>query len=324
MRVVFVAVGPGPVESTLEGFLAAAGDRHDVTAYRAGDAISDQFEGLDAVVDFGGWASNDLIDNGADGGARLWQVLGYGLDHIDVGHVLQRGLLLAHTPGEVTAVPLAEHALFLMLSLEKKLHEGQRSLRSGVFYTTMAGELAGKTLAIIGLGASGRALARRAIGLEMRTLAVDVAEIPRSVQHELQIAFCGGLEDLHHVLAQADFVSIHTPLTSTTHHLIDTEALGVMKSDAALINVARGAVIDERALIAALQEGRIGGAGLDVFEREPLDSGHPLFDLENVVLTPHIAGTTPGSSRRRALFAAENIDRLARGLPPEGQITTVW
>ncbi len=286
--------------------------------------ISDQFEGLDAVVDFGGWASNELIDTGADGGARLWQVLGYGLDQIDTGHVLQRGLLLAHTPGEVTAVPLAEHALFLILSIEKKLHEGQRSLQSGVFYSTMTGELAGKALAIIGLGASGRALARRAIEMEMRTLAIDVAEIPQSTLHELQIAVCGGLEDLHQVLAQADFVSIHTPLTSTTHHLIDGEALRTMKPDAALINVARGAIIDETALIAALQEGRIGGAGLDVFEREPLDPGHPLFDLDNVVLTPHIAGTTAGAARRRAMFAAENIDRLAQGLPLEGQITTVW
>src|SRR5205807_272862 len=173
-------------------------------------------------------------------------------------------------------------------------------VRSKVFYTPANDELEGKTLGIIGLGASGRELARRAWAMGMRVLAVDVVEISQAVRQECHLEFFGDLSQLNRVLAESDYLSLHIPLTKTTRYLIDRRALGLMKPTAVLINVARGPIVDEAALVEALQAGRIKGAGLDVFEREPLDPEHPLLHMENVITTQHVAGTSTGTSKRRA------------------------
>src|SRR5205823_3160068 len=129
------------------------------------------------------------------------------------------------------------------------------------------------------------------------------------------IEFAGQPTDLQYVASQADYLSIHAPLTKATRHMIGRQVFEAMKPSAILINVARGEIVDEVALIEALRSGKIGGAGLDVFSREPIDPDHPLLKLANVVATNHVAGVTTGTSRRRAAAVAENIRRVAEGLP---------
>jgi D-3-phosphoglycerate dehydrogenase len=258
---------------------------------------------------------------GVAAGVRLWQVLGNGLDHVDVAYLGAKGMPLAHTPGPFCGIALAEHVLFLMLCFAKNFPASQGNVRTKVFYQPLNDELQGKTLGVIGLGASGRELARRAGALGMRVLAIDIAEMPPAVLDRCHVEFFGGPADLDRVLAEADYLSVHTPLTPRTRHLIDRRALGLMKPTAVLVNVARGEVVDEAALVEALRSGRIKGAGLDVFAEEPLDPGHVLLHLDNVIATPHVAGVTAGTSRRRAQAAAENVDRVARGLPPLHQVT---
>ena len=210
-----------------------------------------------------------------------------------------------------------------MLCFAKNFHASQQSLRARAFYQPINEELEGKTLGIVGLGASGRELARRASAMGMRVLAVDIAAIPRQVLDELRVEFFGGPQDLDRLLVASDYVSLHVPLTSKTRRLIDRRALGLMKPEAVLINVARGGIVDEAALIEALEAGRLRGAGLDAFVEEPLSPTHPFLRLENVVATPHVAGVTTGTSRRRAAAAAENVDRVARGLLPLYLVTSV-
>ena len=264
-----------------------------------------------------------LIDAALAARVRLWQVLGTGVDHVDVAYFLEKGLALANTPGPFSAVALAEHAMFLMLYFAKRFDEHVRNLRSSVFYLPLSEELAGKTLGLVGLGASGQALAARSKAMGMRIVAVDAAEIPQKKLDELGVEVFVGPSDLKTVLEQGDYVSLHVPLTSKTRHMIDRRALAAMKPTAVLINVARGEIADEAALVEALESGGIRGAGLDVFAEEPLPADHPLLQLPNVVATPHTAGQTYGTSRRRGEACAENVERIAQGLDPLYQITEV-
>jgi phosphoglycerate dehydrogenase-like enzyme len=183
-------------------------------------------------------------------------------------------------------------------------------------------ELEGKTLGLVGFGGSARELAKRAWGMRMRILAIDVLAVPPAVQEEYHLDFSGNPGDLEKLLRESDYLSIHTPLTSNTHHLINRESFGLMKPTAILINVARGEIVDEAALLEALQTGRIRGAGIDVFTQEPPDPSHPFLHMENVIATPHIAGMTRGTSHRRGNAAAENVFRVAQGLPVLYQVVT--
>ena len=154
----------------------------------------------------------------------------------------------------------------------------------------------------------------------MTILAIDAAPPAPEVLTELDTQFLGGPEQLESLLGQSDVVSLHVPLLPTTRHMINRETLSWMRPGALLINVARGELVDSDALVEALQSGHVGGAGLDVFYPEPVDPAHPLLQLENVVATPHLAGCTEGTVRRRGQAAVENINRLAQGLPPLYQI----
>ena len=255
-------------------------------------------------------------------GVKLWQVTTNGLDKTEVAYFLELGLPLANTPGPMSAVSLAEHALFFMLCLAKNLSASQQTLRAGTLNGAINDELEGKTLGILGLGASGRDLARRAVPLGMRIMAVDVAPVAPDVLQSHGVEFFGGLSQLDHLLAKADYLSLHTPLTAQTRHLIDRRGLGLMKPTAFLINIARGGIVDEAALVEALQAGRLAGAGLDVFEKEPVDPAHPLLHMDNVIATPHRAGVTWGTARRRGQAAAENVRRVAEGMPPLYLVTS--
>jgi phosphoglycerate dehydrogenase-like enzyme len=208
-----------------------------------------------------------------------------------------------------------------MLYFAKNFPATQHNMRAGTFYRPMNDELDGATLGLIGLGASARELARRASACGMRLLGIDLQPPPADVLDAFGIHYLGGPESLDTLLVQSDYVSVHLPLTRRTRHLLDARALAVMRPRSVLINVARGGIVDQAALVAALQRRALRGAGLDVFAVEPLEADSPLRQLDNVVLTPHVAGVTTGTSRRRAEAVADNVRRTAAGLPPLYAVT---
>jgi len=283
--------------------------------FDAAQPLAAQFADRRVVVDIGGWARAEHLIAGRQAGVELWQVVGYGLDHLDLQTLREQGLTLARAPGSTTAIPLAEHAMFLLLAVAKNLHPSQDALAAQHFFDGMNRELVGATLLIVGLGASGRELARRARGFQMRVIAVDVLDVPAEQCAEIGVERCLPLSRLPEALAQADVVSLHLPLDESTVHTIDATALAAMPPGGILINVARGRLVDEQALIAALRSGHLAGAGLDVFEDEPLALDSPLRTLPTVVCTPHWAAATRGMMRRRAEVTAENVRRVLAGEP---------
>ncbi|MGH2461382.1 MAG: hydroxyacid dehydrogenase, partial [Chloroflexota bacterium] len=217
---------------------------------------------------------------------------GVGVDNVDLAAARARGIAVVFTPG-VNSQAVAEHALTLMLMLARRIPTASRMLRDGQFdearRTIVALDLQGKTLGLVGLGQVGRRLAAIVRqGLAMRVLAFDPYVTPAQAA-ELGVELVSELEPL---LRAADVVSIHAPLTPETRGIIGRGALAELKPTAFLINCARGGLVDEDALLEALQAGRLAGAGLDVFVEEPTPAAHPLFGLENVVVTPHVAGSS--------------------------------
>jgi len=247
---------------------------------------------------------------------RLWQILGTGTDHFDLEYWRSRGVPVANCPGTFTAPGLAELALMFMLMLSRRFKEGQVRFTSGDYYGPAGRELGGRELLLLGFGASARELANRAGGFGMRVSAVDAVPISSHDAQSFNLVRCGGPDDIEDFLRFADFVSLHLPLTTDTRHAIDARKLTLFKPTAYLVNVARGELVDEAALEEALAGGRIAGAGLDVFSKEPPDSTFGLLALPNVIATPHIAGATQEASRGRAEFVAANIQRLLRGEKP--------
>jgi phosphoglycerate dehydrogenase-like enzyme len=293
----------------------AVSGRHNLLLYDQTLSLPHQFEGVDVVLDHGGsMGTRGMAD--VAGSVKLWQILGTGIDHFDLKYWQKKGIPVANCPGEFSGVPLAECALMFMLMLSRHWHETQENFRRGVLYVPVGSELENRCLGLIGFGASARELARRAKAFGMRILAIDIRDISQEEQQEFGIEFAGKSADLDKVLAESDFVSLHLHLNEHTRHIIDDRRLKLMKPTASLINVARGALVDERALFQALSEGRLGGAGLDVFGLEPFEWDHPLLKLPNVVVTPHVSGATNGTSRRRSACAARNVDRVAAGLDP--------
>ena len=321
MKVLYIAQ-PENEEPWYSDFARALGDRFPHVVLDRNAPLEPQFEGARVVVDQGGHATRPMIDAGAQAGVELWQAVTTGLDHTDVDYILSKGIRLANTPGPFSAVALAEHVLFLMLFVAKKFRESEHGLRAGIMYRPLTDELGGSTLGLVGLGASGRELARRASALDMRVIALDAYAIPADELSGLGVDRFGGPETLEELLRDSDYVSIHVPLTAATRHLIDAEKLALMKPTAVLINVARGGIVDEAALADALTKGRLRGAGIDVFAEEPPAAGHPLLGLPNVVTTPHIAGTSYGTSQRRGVACVENIVRISEGLAPLYEVTS--
>lgn len=316
MAGVLYIVQLGNVEPWLTDFRETAKGRLDVTLLDHGASLEPQFRGVSVVVDQGGHATREMIDLGAAAGVRLWQVIGTGLDHTEVEHIVGSGIMLANTPGQFSAVALAEHALLFILGLAKRLPEAAENCRAGVMYLPVSDELAEQVLGIVGLGASGRELARRASALGMRVQAVDVAPVPEDQLGGLGVERFTTLEGLDDLLRTSDYVSLHVPLNQDTRHLIDARRLALMRPTAALVNVARGRIVDEDALVEALRGGVIRAAGIDVFGEEPLTPANPLLHLANVITTPHTAGVTRGTSRRRSGAAVENAERVLAGEEP--------
>jgi glyoxylate reductase len=224
-----------------------------------------------------------------------------GYDNVDLAACERRGVAVTNTPDVLTRA-VAEHALALILAVAKRVVEGDRQVRSGAWRGWSANpiqttELGGRTLGIVGLGRTGSALARMAEqALEMRV--VSSRPLP-----------------LDTLLREADVVSLHVPLNAETRHLVGARELRLMKQDAILVNVSRGPVVDEAALVEALRGREIAGAGLDVYEHEP-EPAPGLAELENVVLTPHVASATGETRAAMARLAAENVIAVLEGRLP--------
>lgn len=292
----------------------ATGNDIEVCDYRAD--LAPQFAGVDVVIDVGGAAGTEEMAELARGQVRLWQILGTGLDHFEMDVWRSRGIQVANCPGQFSAVALAEHAMMMILLLARQYPVSQSNLREGVFYEPLGLELEGKRLVLYGFGASAIELAKRARGFGMRLFAIDVREVSDEERESLGVEFAGTPDDLDGLLPETDVLSMHLHLNATTRHCVDARRLALLPAHAWLINVARGALVDEAALAEALREGRLAGAGLDVFSTEPPDPDDPLMHLPNVIATPHCSGTTDGTSRKRAGAAASNVERIAAGLEP--------
>ncbi|MFT6277052.1 MAG: glyoxylate reductase [Halioglobus sp.] len=236
-----------------------------------------------------------------------------GVDHIDVQALTERGIPLGHTPG-VLVETTADTTFALMLSAARRVVEADRYVRQGnwradnawspEFFTGK--DVGGATLGIIGLGAIGQAVAKRAASFGMRVLGYS-----RSSQQVPGVENVS-LEDL---LRNSDFVSVHLPLTSDTHQLLDADRIASMKSGAVLVNTARGGIVDEIALAESLSSGHLWGAAIDVFEQEPIDMENPLLSLPNVVVAPHIGSATIKTRAKMADLAADNALAAIKGLP---------
>ncbi|MDX9822172.1 MAG: NAD(P)-dependent oxidoreductase [Syntrophales bacterium] len=240
---------------------------------------------------------------------RLVQT-GAGFDNVDVSECTKRGIHAANAAG-VNTVAVAEHVLTLLLCRYKDILHLDAAMKRGEYGVDYNGsEAAGKVLGIVGMGNIGKAVAKRALAFEMQILGYDI----RPVTDEPGIE----MTDLDTLLKTADAVTLHTFLNDRTRKLIGRREFALMKPDSFLINTSRGPVIDEEALIEALQTGRIAGAGLDVFEKEPLPKDSPLRRMRNVILTPHTAGMPDGLKyhERRYAFFLENILRVSQGKEP--------
>jgi phosphoglycerate dehydrogenase-like enzyme len=238
-----------------------------------------------------------------------------GSDNVNVDEATRRGVLVTNVKG-VNAGQCAEFAIGLMLCVARQIQTGDRAIRAGLWAskTQTSMDVHGATLGVIGLGQIGKAFVRRARALGMRILVHTRTPDP-ALAADLGIEYAS----LDEVLSRADIVSLFASLTTETHHMIGARELSLMKHSAYLINIARGELVNQDALIEALRSRRIAGAGLDVFEDEPVFQS-PLFDLDNVVLTPHQAGLTQGGKNAAAVRAAGNALEALRGAIPSDAI----
>jgi len=248
----------------------------------------------------------DLLD--AAGELDLIQAMSAGVDRYDRDRFRERGIALANASG-VHAEPIAEQALGYMLAFERNIHRGIHQQRDREWDRYGGGELADRTVGILGLGAIGTRTAElcSALGLSVLGTKRDPTEKPDAADAVFDPS---GLDA---VLERADYLVVACPLTEETRGLIDAGALETMPDSSVLVNVARGEIVNEGALVDALEDGAIAGAALDVFEEEPLPEDSPLWDRRDVVLTPHVAGTTPHYWERAADILAENYRRLSDG-----------
>jgi glyoxylate reductase len=275
---------PGPVLERLEAWFE----------------ISSEIAGSDGVVTIPADVVGAEFFDAAGSGLRIVANFGVGYDSVDVAEATRRGIVVSNTPDVLTEAT-AELMMALLLSLLRRVSEGDRLVRRqeewALSPTFMLGEgLGGKTLGIVGLGRIGREVARLAEAFGMRVVHTrgsgPYEELP-----------------LDRLLAEADVVTLHVPLTPETRHLIGSRELALMRPDAVLVNVSRGPVVDEAALVEALNAGRIAGAALDVYEHEP-DVSAGLLELENVVLSPHLGSSTHAARDAMGMLCAEALEAV--------------
>jgi glyoxylate reductase len=279
------------------------------------DELLEAVKGASGVLSTATEKMDGEVMDAAGENLRVVANMAVGYDNVDVAAATERGVVVTNTPG-VLDETTADVAFMLLLAAARRLGEGERLLRAGRWEwwgpkQLMGRDVWGKTLGIVGFGRIGQSVARRAKGFGM-----DVLYNNRSRKEEAERELGARYMDLDDLLETADFVSIHTPLTGETNHLIGAAELQRMKPEAVLVNTSRGPVVDEAALAEALADRRIFSAGLDVYENEP--EVHPgLLELENVVLVPHIGSASVETRDRMAILAAENIVAVLSGEDPK-------
>jgi phosphoglycerate dehydrogenase-like enzyme len=240
---------------------------------------------------------------------KLIAIWGTGTDNVDLKAAAARGITVTNTPG-ANALAVAEHTIALLVAIVKQLAQADAAMRQGGWPRNLVPQIRGKRLGLIGTGMIGREVATMAKGLKM-----EVAAWSFHPDQKFAIALGMRYIDLPELLRTSDIISLHLRATPDTHHFLNRERLALLKPTAYVVNTARGALIDEAALVDCLREKKITGAALDVFETEPLPAGHPLTTLANVLLTSHCAGMTPDSNAIGLMMAAENIEKFLKGTP---------
>jgi len=242
-----------------------------------------------------------------------------GFNNIDISYAKQKGILITNTPGILTD-PTADLTWALILSVARRIPEADKFTREGHFKgwkldLFLGKELSGKILGIVGMGRIGKAVAIRGKAFQMKIFYHDPYRLKSEEEHKLGATYV----PLDQLLEQSDIISLHTPLIPETYHLISTEKIRLLKKDAILINAARGPVIDEEALVEALEEGRIWGAGFDVYEHEPAIH-KKLLSMDKVTLLPHIGSATKETRQKMALITAKNLVQALQGEKPDNLI----
>ncbi len=252
---------------------------------------------------------------------KLLQTLSAGYDQLDVPAINELGIPIANNGG-ANAIAVSEHTIALMISLGKRLMDQwyiaskQRQWRGPMLATELS-EVSEKTVGLVGLGRIGKQVAKRLKAFDTETLYYDIVEMSPEVQEQ----YGAQPVTLEELLRRSDIVSLHVPLNRHTRGMISRRELEMMKPTAFIVSTCRGPVIDEKSLYDALTSGKIAAAGLDVLEEEPTPVDNPLFDLDNVVVTPHMAGLTNEATLRAVEFGYANIQRALSGQTPESLVT---
>lgn len=302
---------PSVIEKLNKHYSVDVGDRN---TYNSEENLIAAVPDYDALLSM---LSNPITKGVITAGKRLKIIANHavGYNNIDVGAARSRNILVANTPG-VLSDACAEFTLGLMLTVSRHLFDAQQYLLNGKYHTWeplgfLGLELKESTLGIIGLGRIGQAVAQRAKAFGMKILYHNRNKVTPEIESNLHARYCASVEELS---SQADIISLHCPLTEETHHLINEKILASMPSHAILINTSRGPVVDEAALAKALHDKTIGGAGLDVFEKEP--EIHPaLKKAPNCIITPHIASATHQTRKAIGMLAADAIIKALNNKP---------
>ena len=301
-----------------EAALARLTEHCDVRAWQAEGRCPDDVL-VKEIADVEGFMGNarwtgELMDKAPK--LRIIANISVGYDNTDVAAATERGIIVTNTPG-VLSDTTADTAFSLMLMVARRFTEANRFICAGKWQSLggpasfLGRDVHHATLGIVGLGRIGSEVAHRALGFHMKVLYYDAVR-----REDLEKQHGYRYVDMDTLLRESDFVSLHTNLAPDTYHLIGAEQFAKMKPTAYLINAGRGQLVDEKALIAALREGRIAGAGLDVFEKEPTDPANPLLQMDNVVALPHIGSATTATREAMAELAADNVVAVLRGQPP--------
>lgn len=286
----------------------------------AREIVLERVRGVEGILSLLTDTMDAAVMDAAGPGLKVISNYAVGYDNIDAAAATQRGIAVGNTPGVLTDAT-ADLSFALLMAAARRVVEGERYVRAGRWKTwgpslLLGADMAGATLGIIGYGRIGRAVAKRAAGFDMNIIYYDPT-IPEGAD------LPGSAVDLPTLLRTADFISVHTPLTPETHHMIDAKAFAMMKPTAVLVNTARGPVVDPDALYTALRDGQIFAAALDVTEPEPIPMDSPLLTLDNLIIVPHIASASIHTRERMAVMAAENLiaglkgERLPNCVNPE-------
>jgi len=273
--------------------------------FHQSDILIDQLRDCVAVIAGTEPYTRDVIEASPE--LRVIARIGVGFDAVDLAACDDHGVVVSTTPG-VNHHAVAEHAIAMVMAIGRGFPDRDRFVREGSWKRYSTPRIQGSTLGLIGLGRIGKAVAERAAGLGMRVIAYDPGLDDEAIRRL-------GIEprELDELYGESDYVSLHLPVTQETHHLINRETLSRMKPGAVLINTARGALVDEAALCEALESGHLRGAGLDVFEVEPLPLDSPLLKQNHVLLSGHLAGLDQQSQHDTLTMAAQTIISLQRG-----------